>query len=82
VALETHSIDLDYDFASISVLHDDAGNDYPAAAWEGPRGGHHLSGVLRFAGAQQILASSPKQLELRIHGVAGMDRSFRWDMAQ
>ena len=82
VALETHSIDLDYDFASISVLRDDAGNDYRAAAWEGPRGGHHLSGVLRFAGAQQIMASSPRQLELRIHGVAGMDRSFRWDMAQ
>ena len=49
VAFNTHSVNLDFDPAAISVLRDDQGREYPALSWEGPGpGGHHRSGVLRF----------------------------------
>jgi hypothetical protein len=49
VAFNTHSVDLDFDPAAISVLRDDQGREYPAIGWDGAAaGGHHRSGTLRF----------------------------------
>lgn len=80
IVLETHAIELDYDLARITVLRDDRGNTYQPESWKGPKGGHHVAGVLRFAQAQKILDPLPAFLELQIAGVAGVPRrSFRWD---
>lgn len=80
VVLETHSVELDYDLAKIAVLRDDRGNAYRPSIWQGPAGGHHVEGVLRFAQARRIMVPSPAYLELQIEGVAGVPRrSFRWE---
>ena len=68
--------------ASESIIVTTSDLDQPATAWEGPRGGHHVSGVLRFADARKILASNPKHLELQIDGVAGATRTFRWNLQE
>ena len=80
VAFETHSVDLGFDPAAISVLRDDQGREYPAIAWEGAApGGHHRSGVLRF----QIPDNATDFIEVVIHDVAGVpDRVFRWNLTE
>ena len=80
VVLDTHSVALDYDLAKISVLRDDRGNAYRPSSWQGPGGGHHVEGVLRFAQRREILSPRPTYLELQIDGVAGVPRRlFRWE---
>lgn len=80
VAFNTHSVDLDFDPAAISVLRDGAGREYPAVAWEGAApGGHHRSGVLRF----QVPDNAPDFIEVVIHDVAGVpERVFHWSLTQ
>lgn len=80
VAFNTHSVDLGFDPAAISVLRDDQGREYPAIAWDGVGpGGHHRSGVLHF----EPLESVPQFVELVIHDVAGVpERVFHWDLSQ
>ncbi len=80
VAFNTHSVDLSFDPAAISILRDDQGREYPAVAWEGAGpGGHHRSGVLRF----EAPATATKFIEVIIHDVAGVpERVFQWNLAQ
>ncbi len=80
VAFNTHSVDLSFDPAAISVLRDNLGNEYPAIVWEGSGpGGHHRSGVLRFNAPEQTTGF----VELVIHDVAGVpERVFHWDLTQ
>lgn len=80
VVLDTHSVALDYDLAKISVLRDDRGNAHRPSSWQGPAGGHHVDGVLRFTQRREIMSSRPEYLELRIDGLAGVpQRLFRWE---
>lgn len=80
VVLETHSVDLSDDLAKVTVLRNDRGSTWRPASWKGPRGGHHVEGLLRFAGAREILKPTPAYLELQMEGVAGVPlRTFRWD---
>jgi hypothetical protein len=78
VAFNTHSVDLSFDPAAISVLRDDQGREYPAAGWEGSEaGGHHRSGVLKFAAPE----NTPAFVEVIIRDVAGVpERVFRWEL--
>lgn len=80
VAFNTHSVDLSFDPAAISVLRDDAGREYPAIAWEGAApGGHHRSGVLRF----KVPDLTTDFVELTIRDVAGVpERVFRWSLTE
>ncbi len=78
VAFNTHSVDLSFDPAAISVLRDDAGREYPAIAWEGAGpGGHHRSGVLRF----KVPDYATDFIEVVMHDVAGVpERVFHWSL--
>lgn len=78
VAFNTHSVNLNFDPAAISVLRDDEGREYPAIAWEGAEpGGHHRSGVLRF----KVPDYATDFVEVIIHDVAGVpERVFRWNL--
>ncbi|MEW5956695.1 MAG: hypothetical protein AB1801_03150, partial [Chloroflexota bacterium] len=80
VVFDTHSVDLSFDPAAISILRDDQGREYPAVAWDGAGpGGHHRSGVLRF----EAPATATKFVEVIIHDVAGVpERVFQWNLAQ
>lgn len=78
VAFNTHSVDLSFDPAAISLLRDDAGREYPATAWEGSGpGGHHRSGILHFDAPDQATTF----VEVVIHDVAGVpERVFHWPL--
>ena len=78
IAMDTHSQALDTDISQAAVLVDEAGRRYAPLAWEGdPPGGHHRSGILRFAAP----ADMPGAVELRIEGVGGAGtRTFRWEL--
>lgn len=80
IAFNTHSVNLDFDPAAISVLRDDRGREYPAVAWEGAGpGGHHRSGVVRF----KVPDDATDFIEVVIHDVAGVpERIFRWNLKQ
>ena len=80
VVFDTHSVDLGFDPAAISLLRDDAGREYPALAWEGMGpGGHHRSGLLRFKAPGQATSF----IEVVIRDVAGApERVFRWNLTQ
>lgn len=76
VVFDTHSVELDQDPVQVSVLVAD-GKEYRPTAWEGdPPGGHHRSGVLKFP----AIAPGPRQIELRISEVGGIERSFAWTL--
>jgi len=76
VALNTHSQDLSDDFSKTTVLVDERGVEYRPLAWEGAGpGGHHRSGVLKFAAGEQV----PEALEMRMSRPGeAKPRSFRW----
>ena len=76
VAMDTHTKPLSEDLAKAAVLVDDEGRRHAPMAWQGdPPGGHHRSGILRFA----AVAPKPRTIELQIDGVGGAGtRSFRW----
>lgn len=49
IAINTHSVDLDFDLTKISILSDNLGNAYAPVKWEGSEpGGHHRNGLLSF----------------------------------
>ncbi len=78
VVLDTHSQDLSDDFSKTTVLVDDRGVEYRPLAWEGAGpGGHHRSGVLKFAAGKQV----PQSLEMRMTRPGeAKPRSFRWQL--
>lgn len=76
VALETHTVDLDYDFAALSMLTVD-GRSLAALRWEGGRGGHHLSGALVFP----PLPRNARAVVLEISGIGGVVRRFDWSVS-
>ncbi len=80
VALDTHSVPLNYDLAQLATLRTDRGSSVAAASWDGGRGGHHLRGTLSFPAVDLKGAS---WVEVEVRGVAGVpDRVFRWSLSQ
>jgi hypothetical protein len=78
VALNTHSQDLSDDLAKTTVLVDERGVEYRTVSWEGAGpGGHHRSGVLKFAAGKRL----PQSLEIRMSRPGeAKPRSFRWQL--
>lgn len=63
VSFDTHSQDLKDDLLKTAVLVGGDGSPVPPLEWRGaPAGGHHRSGVLRFAAP----SPAPARIELRI----------------
>ena len=76
IVLNTHSVDLSFDYASIATLSNDAGDKVPALKWDGPTtGGHHVSGTLSFP----ALKNRGQAWTLILRGIAGIpERKFTW----
>ncbi len=76
VSLNTHSVELDFDFTKIMILKDDLDSVYPATEWTGNRGWHHVNGDIIFPKINEQASS----VELQINGINGVDRNFKWTL--
>jgi hypothetical protein len=82
VSLDTHSVDLSMDLASLARLTTDTGQNVQAIAWDAQRGGHHVSGILKFPAiidGKPVLDGSSR-LTLTISNVDAPERVFAWDL--
>lgn len=82
VAMNTHSVDLSMDLASLATLTTDTGVTVQATKWEATPGGHHVSGKLMFPATKDgkgILEGASK-LTLTIADVDAPSRVFEWTL--
>jgi hypothetical protein len=82
VAMNTHSVDLSMDLATLSTLSTDTGLTVQATKWDATPGGHHVSGKLIFPGSadgKSILEGTSK-LTLTIVNVDAASRVFEWEL--
>ncbi|MBU0612569.1 hypothetical protein KKB10_01000 [Patescibacteria group bacterium] len=76
IALNTHSVELDFDFTKIIILEDNLGNAYQALEWTGNSGWHHVSGDIIFP----PLNKDANEVTLTINEIEGLMRTFNWDV--
>jgi len=78
VVLDTHSVNLDsYDLKALSVLRDDAGNNYLPSGAENKGSGHHREVTLIFP----KVSPQAKRIEIVLKEIAGVkERTFRWNL--
>lgn len=76
LTLDTHSIDLNYDFLDMAVVIDNKGIIYKPESWTGGNGGHHLSGDLVFG----ELSKKATHIGLNLTGIDGQNVSFDWSL--
>ena len=83
VSMNTHSVDLSMDLATIATLTTDNGNSVQGISWDGPRGGHHVSGTLSFpsSNAEKPILDGATKLTLTINNIAAPERVFTWDLS-
>ena len=82
IALETHSVDLSMDLATLATLTTDKGVTVQATLWDAPRGGHHVEGKLVFPATndgKSILEGADK-LTITITNVDAASRVFEWQL--
>jgi len=82
VAMNTHSVDLSMDLAALATLRTDTVLTIPALVWNGPGGGHHVSGRLDFLAREEgrSILDGVRRLTLTIVNVDAPWRSFEWDL--
>ena len=76
LSLNTHSVELDYDYTQIATLTDGRGNSYQPTQWTGGSSGHHLQGKLIF----EPLPENPNQLTLTLEGIDNKSEAFTWQL--
>jgi hypothetical protein len=82
LAMNTHSVDLSMDLASLSTLTTDTNVTVRATKWDAIPGGHHVSGKLIFPimkDGKSILEGASK-LTLTIVNVDATSRVFEWEL--
>ncbi|MBI4733087.1 MAG: hypothetical protein HY781_13365 [Chloroflexi bacterium] len=82
VSMNTHSVDLSMDLATLATLATDAGLQVQAISWDSPLGGHHVSGILSFPATTEgkSLLEGTSELTLTIRSVDAEARIFIWSM--
>jgi hypothetical protein len=82
VVMNTHSVDLSMDLATLSTLTTDTGVTVQASKWDAIPGGHHVSGTLIFPSAQdrKSILEGASRLTLTIINVNAPSRVFEWEL--
>jgi hypothetical protein len=82
VAMNTHSVDLSMDLATLSTLYTDTGATVQASKWDAIPGGHHVEGTLIFPSAQdgKPILEGASRLTLTIVNVDTASRVFEWEL--
>lgn len=76
IALNTHSVDLSYDYTKIIKAEDDLENPYRVVSWSGGEGGHHLSGKVEL----EPISETATKIRLTIDGVDNQIETFEWSL--
>lgn len=81
VSLNTHSVDLSMDLATLANLTTDTGLVVKASLWEAPLGGHHVSGVLSFPSSLSgvPVLEGATRLTLTLISFDAAERVFTWE---
>jgi hypothetical protein len=82
VAMNTHSVDLNMNLATLATLSTDTGISVQPTLWEAPQGGHHVRGTLVFPAdkdGRSVLAGVTR-ITLTIEGVDAPARVFEWEL--
>jgi hypothetical protein len=82
VSMNTHSVDLSMDLATLATLTTDTGVTVPASLWDAPRGGHHVEGKLVFPATYdgKTILEGTRKLTLTILNVDATSRVFEWEL--
>lgn len=76
LSLNTHSVDLDYNYTQILTVEDNEGNTYKATNWSGGNSGHHLSGQIEF----EPLSKDTQSIKLNVSRIDDQKEVFEWDL--
>ena len=81
VSMNTHSVDLSMDLATLATLETDTGHVVEAALWDAPRGGHHVQGTLSFPASVDgvTVLDGVEALTLTLVNVDAPERNFVWE---
>jgi hypothetical protein len=84
VVMDTHSVDLSMDLATLATLSTDTGLTVNASAWSAPGGGHHASGALQFPAVVDgvSILDNASRLILTIRDVDAPERVFTWNLPE
>ena len=82
VAMNTHSVDLSMNLATLATLTTDTGVTVQATTWDAMPGGHHVSGKLIFPATQdgKSILDDASKLTLTIINVDAPSRIFEWQL--
>lgn len=82
VVMDTHSIDLSMDLATLSTLTTDTGVSVESTLWDAPLGGHHVEGKLIFPATKdgKPIFEGATKLTLTILNVDAPSRVFEWEL--
>jgi hypothetical protein len=82
VILDTHTLELDMDLATLAILTTDTGLTLQPTLWDAPKGGHHAEGTLAFPATLdgKSILDGVKQLTLTISDVDNATSTFTWDL--
>lgn len=82
VTLDTHSVDLDAVDLADATLRNDRGDVLTPEPWTAPKGGHHRTGVLSFAGDSAAFFAGARWIQLTLVGLGDVpERVLRWEIA-
>lgn len=81
VSMNTHSVDLSMDLVPLATLETDTGNIVQAVFWDGPQGGHHITGMLSFPAELNgvPVLDEVTQMVITINDVDAPERIFVWE---
>ncbi len=82
VSMNTHSVDLGMDLATLATLTTDTGVTIQAEKWDAIPGGHHVSGKLIFSATSdgKSILDGASKLTLTISNVDAPSRVFEWQL--
>jgi hypothetical protein len=82
IAMNTHSVDLSMDLATLSKLTTDTGLTIQALKWDATPGGHHVEGKLIFPSTKngKSILEGASKLTLTIINVDAAFRVFEWEL--
>jgi hypothetical protein len=82
IAMNTHSVDLSMDLATLATLSTDTGVTAQATKWDATPGGHHVNGKLIFPATSdgKSILDGVTKLTLTIVNVDAASRVFEWQL--